>query len=310
MRPVVLIRLALLALLTLPPLGCSRQPVAPPPQKATNEQAIGITLPGGTGAWAAQLRDDIEAAAAKHPDVRVQVMVASNATAQEEQLGEFRMGHAGVIIVNPKDPQALTDAVAKLVDAGTPVIVLGAPLAGDKYTCLVAADASQIGAAAGKWLAERLKGKGNIVELRGPADSAWAEDLHNAWRAALREPGYHFLSEDRVDPPKVDGGKVMSQALGRFQKIDAVFAYDDAAALAAYQAAKAAGREKGMIFVGVGGLPNEGAKYVSQGLLSASFLHPTGGAEAFEAAVKVLHGEKPLKKIVPPTQTIVKETSH
>jgi ribose transport system substrate-binding protein len=102
----------------------------------------------------------------------------------------------------------------------------------------------------------------------------------------------------------------MSEALGRVQKIDAVFAYDDAAALAAYQAAKAAGREKGIVFMGVGGLPNEGAKYVSEGLLSVSFLHPTGGTEAIDAAVKLLHGEKPLKKIVPPTRPIVKETSH
>ena len=100
------------------------------------------------------------------------------------------------------------------------------------------------------------------MELRGPADSLWAEELHKSWRAALREPGYHFVFDGHVDPPKVDGGTLMSEALGRFQKIDAVFACDDVTALAAYQAAKAAGREKGMLFMGVGGLPEEGAKYV------------------------------------------------
>ena len=311
MRPVASVRLALLALVALTPLGCSRQPAAPPsPPKAANEQAIGISLASGEGAWPTQLRDDIEAAVAKHPEVRVQIMVVSRRGAQEEHLSEFHMGHARVIIVEPKDPQALSDTVAKLMDEGTSIIALGTPPAGDKYTCLVAADATQIGAAAGKWLAERLKGKGNLVELRGPADSQWAEDLHKAWRAALREPGYHFVFEGHVEPPKVDGGKLMSEALGRVQKIDAVFAYDDAAALAAYQAAKAAGREKGIVFMGVGGLPNEGAKYVSQGMLSVSFLHPTGGTEAIDAAVKLLHREKLLKKIVPPTRPIVKETSH
>ena len=83
-----------------------------------------------------------------------------------------------------------------------------------------------------------------------------------------------------------------------------MFAYDDAAAAAAYQAAKAAGREKGVLFVGVGGLPKQGAAYVSEGILAASFLYPTGGAEAIDVAVKVLHGEKVPKKIVPPTRTI------
>jgi ribose transport system substrate-binding protein len=296
----------LLALVALTPLGCGRQPAAPPaPPKAANDQAIGISLASGEGAWPTQLRDDIEAAVAKHREVRVQIMIASRAGGQEEHLSDFHMGHVRVIVVEPRDPQTLSDTVAKLMDEGTSIVALGTPPAGDKYTCLVTADATQIGAAAGKWLAERLKGKGNIVELRGPADSQWAEDLHKAWRAALREPGYHF-----VEPPKVDGCKLMSEALGRVQKIDAVFAYDDAAALAAYQAAKAAGREKGIAFMGVGGLPNEGAKYVSEGLLSVSFLHPTGGAEAIDAAVKLLHGEKLLKKIVPPTRSIVKETPH
>ncbi len=43
---------------------------------------------------------------------------------------------------------------------------------------------------------------------------------------------------------------------------------------------------------------------------AVSFLHPTGGAEAIDAAMKLLHGEKLPKKIVPPTRPIVKETAH
>jgi ribose transport system substrate-binding protein len=312
MRPVALVRLALLALVALPPLGCSRQPVAPPPSppKKADAQSIGIVLASGEGAWPAQLKDDLDTALAKYPRVQTQITTAPNAGLQEEYLSQLRMAHARAIILEPKDPQASAETVAKCMDEGTPVIMLGTPVAGDRYTCLIAADATQIGAAAGEWLAGRLKGKGNLVELRGPADSSWAEDLHKAWRAALRDPGYHFIFDGRVDPPKVDGGKLMSEVLGRFQKIDAVFAYDDAAALAAYQAAKAAGREKGIVFMGVGGLPNEGAKYVAEGLLTVSFLRPTGGTEAVEAAMKLFRGEQPLKKIVPPTRAIVKETPH
>jgi ribose transport system substrate-binding protein len=280
------------------------------PETASNEQTLGISLASADGDWASQLKADINAAAAKHPEIRLAMMDAPDARTQQEQLEQFHQGHARVMIVTPKDPRSLAEPVAHLVDSGTSVIVLDKALTGDKYTCLIAADATQIGAAAGKWLAERLKGKGNIVELRGPVDSLWAEDLHKAWRSALREPGYHFLYDAHVDPPKVDAGKVMSEALGRFQKIDAVFAYDDAAALAAYQAAKAAGREKGMLFMGVGGLPKEGAAYVAQGILAVSFLHPTGGAEAVDAALKLFHKETLPKKIVPPTRPIVKETAH
>jgi ribose transport system substrate-binding protein len=121
--------------------------------------------------------------------------------------------------------------------------------------------------------------------------------LHAGWRAELREPGYRFVFGDHVDLPRFDAAKLMREALKQVEKIDAVFACDDAAAAAAYQTAKAADREKDVLFVGVGGLP-------LQGVLAATFLHPTGGAEAVAAAVKLLRGEKTPKQIVLSTRVI------
>lgn len=268
---------------------------------------IGVLLASVDSPWRAQMKADVEAAAAKHPDLRLIVMDAENdAARQRTQLDELADQHVDAVIVSPKDVQSITDPLARLFDAGRPVIVLDRALIGDKYTCFIVADPREIGAAAGKWLVGRLHGKGKIVELRGPVDSLWAEALHTAWRAALRDPGYRFVFEGHVDPPKVDGRKLMDEALGQVKQIDAVFACDDLAAYAAHEAAKTAGREKGVLFVGVGGLPREGAAYVAQGILAATFLHPTGGAEAIDAAAKLLHGEKVAKKIVPPTREFTK----
>ena len=65
-------------------------------------------------------------------------------------------------------------------------------------------------------------------------------------------------------------------------------------ALRAYLAAKAAGRGKEILFVGIDALPQEGQAYVSQGILAASFEYPTGGAEAVRVALDILN-----KKMVP-----------
>ena len=308
MRNVALRRCVLLLLATLMPLGGCGKPAAPPTRvEGPKGHVIGVSLASLDGPWRMQMKADIEAAA-KQANLRPIVMDAQNdALKQQAQLDELRDDHIDMVIVNPKDAQALTDPVAKLFDAGVSVIVLDRAVIGDKYTCFIAADPKQIGAAAGKWLAKRLAGKGKIVEIKGPVDSLWAQELHAAWRAALRDPGYHFVFDQYVDPPKVDAAKLMAEAMAQVEKIDAVFAYDDAAAYAAYQAAKAAGRERGVLFVGVGGLPAQGVAYVSQGALAATFLHPTGGTEAVAAAVKLLHGEKTPKKIVPPTRTITKE---
>jgi ribose transport system substrate-binding protein len=212
----------------------------------------------------------------------------------------------GAIIVSPVDAQSLTEPAAKAFEAGITVVVLDRALVGDKYSCFVAADWRQIGAEAGKWLAGRLHGKGKIVEIKGPVDSLPAQQLHEAFRAELRDPGYHFVFDACLDPPRADAANLMAEAIGRVQRFDAVFACDDAAALAAYESAKAAGRNKGVLFLGVGGVPAEGAAYVKKGILSATIVVPTGGAEAVDAAVKLIHGEKVPKAIVPETRVLTK----
>ncbi len=46
-------------------------------------------------------------------------------------------------------------------------------------------------------------------------------------------------------------------------------------AYGAYLAAKDAGREKNIKFVGIDGLPQEDATWVEQGLLAGTFMYPT-----------------------------------
>src|SRR5258708_8525075 len=89
----------------------------------------------------------------------------------------------------------------------------------------------------------------------------------------------------------------MDSALSRFNKIDCVYADNDPGAHGAYLAAKAAGREKEMLFVGIEALPQEGVAYVQQGVIAATFQYPTGGAEAIETALKIFNGESVPKTI-------------
>jgi ribose transport system substrate-binding protein len=288
--------------------GCG-QPSEPPVAKQPAKQfAVGVSLCKTDGPWRAQMKSDIETAAAKEAALKLSVMDAQNDPArQQAQLEEFLNSHVNLVIVSPGDSQAITETVTRLIDGGIPVIVLDRPVIGDKYTCFIAADPTQIGTAAGNWLAGRLRGKGKLVEIKGPVDSLQADALQTAFRAVFRDPGYRFVFDDCVDPPKIDAAKLMNEALSHVQQIDAVFAYDDAAGRAAYETAKAAGREKDVLFLGIGGMPAEGEAFVQQGILDATFLFPTGGAEAIDIAVKVLRGEKVPKKIVPPTRVLTKE---
>lgn len=70
-----------------------------------------------------------------------------------------------------------------------------------------------------------------------------------------------------------------------------MYAHNDPAAHGAWLAARAAGREESIRFVGIDALPHEGVAYVRQGILDATFQYPTGGAEAIDTALRLLRGE-------------------
>ena len=68
----------------------------------------------------------------------------------------------------------------------------------------------------------------------------------------------------------------------------------------AYIAAKQAGREKDILFVGFDGLPTPdgGIKSVIDGRLSMTQVYPTGGAEAIQSAYELLVEGKELEKTI------------
>ena len=97
--------------------------------------------------------------------------------------------------------------------------------------------------------------------------------------------------------------------LRQFDEIDLVYAHNDPMAYGGYLAARDAGREKEIKFLGIDGLPHEGCKWVAEGRLAATFLYATPGVKGLEAALRILAGEKVEKKITLPTATITKENA-
>ncbi|MGB9589201.1 MAG: hypothetical protein ACPL7O_13555, partial [Armatimonadota bacterium] len=88
-----------------------------------------------------------------------------------------------------------------------------------------------------------------------------------------------------------------------------VYAHNDPSAHGAWKAAQmeGKGREKSIKFIGIDALPHEGVRYVKDGILSATFQYPTGGAEAIDIAMKILKGEKVPKNITLGTRIFTKD---
>lgn len=268
------------------------------PAAAKSTHTIGVSQCNLGEPWRVQMNADVKAAAAKHPAIKMVFKDAQNDTLkQRAHVEEFVSAGVDLIIISPKEAAPLTEPVAKAVDAGIPVIVLDRAVLGDKFTCFIGADNKKIGKAAGEWIKQKLGGKGKVVELKGLMTSIPGQDRNDGFRAGIAGSEIEVIFEADMKWLEPDARKEMESALSRFQKIDLVYAHNDPGAHGAYLAAKAAGREKEMMFVGIDALPQEGVAYVKQGILDATFQYPTGGAEAIETALKILRGEKAPKHI-------------
>ena len=284
-------------------IGCNRSqpaaaPNAGPGKPAKSHFTIGMSQCNLGEPWRVEMNAQLKAAADKHPELTIVFKDAQNDTLQQRaHVEEFVSAGVDLIIISPKEAAPLTEPVAKAMDAGIPVIVLDRRLLGDKFTCFIGADNQKIGKAAGEWIVKKLGGKGKVVELKGLMTSTPGQDRDRGFREAIAGTGIEVIFEADMKWLEPDARQEMESALSRFPKIDCVYAHNDPGAHGAYLAAQAAGREKEMLFVGIDALPQEGVAYVQQGILDATFQYPTGGAEAIDTALKILHGQSCPKEI-------------
>jgi ribose transport system substrate-binding protein len=278
-------------------------------QDARRTYTLGMSQCNRGEPWRQQMDADIEAAAKKYPELKVVFKDAQNdVLKQRAHVEEFVGAKVDLLIISPKEAVPLTQPIAKAMDAGVPVIVLDRAIDGDKYTCFIGADNVMIGKAAGQYIARLLGGKGRVVELTGLMTSVPGHDRKNGFREGIKDaPGIEVIFEADMKWLEPDARKEMESALSRFDKIDLVYAHNDPGAHGAWLAAKGAGRHEKMKFVGIDALPHEGVMYVKQGILSATFQYPTGGAEAIDTALKILKGEKVPKKITLGSRIFTKE---
>ncbi|MBY5522059.1 substrate-binding domain-containing protein [Rhizobium leguminosarum] len=266
--------------------------------------------------WRAQFNKDIIAEAAKHPEVELIITDGEDKT--EKQVADVEnliRQEVDAILVSPKESAGLTGVVMQAIDAKIPVFVLDRNVETDKYVQFVGGDNKLIGRAAGEYAVELLGGKGkatgNIVEIWGGMGTQPAHDRHDGFHEFTdKEPGIKNLLDQQSGDWKQDQAyNIMATALRNNEKIDLVYGHNDPMAYGAYLAAKDAGREKEIKFIGIDALPGEGVTWVKNGELTATFLYATPGAAGLIQAIKYLNGEKVEKNVVLPTMKVTAENA-
>jgi galactofuranose transport system substrate-binding protein len=164
------------------------------------------------------------------------------------------------------------------------------------YVTKLASDFVFEGEQAGKWLAKKMNGKANIVELQGTTGAAPAIDRKKGFEAAIKShPDMKIIkSQDGNFTP--EGGKQLMEAFLKAEgkNINAVYAHNDGMALGAIQAIEEAGLKPGkdIVIVSVDGI-KEAFQAMDEGKLNCTVeCTPLLGGPAYQALRDHLAGKK------------------
>ena len=260
--------------------------------------------------WRVAMNDQIAMAAEKHPEF--EVIFADAAQDNSKQIADIenfvQMG-VDLIITSPNEATPLTNAVSAAYDAGIPVILLDRKIDGDKYTQFIGVDNVDMGRIAGEYIADTLlPDGGKVCEIKGLEGTSGGIDRDNGFREGIKKNDkIEIVAVNNADWLREKAITVAEEMLQTNDEIDLFLALNDPMAEGAYIAAKNAGREGDILFVGFDGLPTPdgGIRSVMDGRLSMTQVYPTGGTEAIESAYQLLVEGKELDKTLTLTSEIV-----
>src|SRR3981189_371079 len=170
---------------------------------------------------------------------------------QTNQIDNFISSGANLILLNAADSKGIAPAVVRAKAAGIVVVAVDVGAEGG-VDATVTSNNKQAGELDGKYVADRLKGKGQIVIVNGPPVTAVTDRVAGFKEEIKKYPDIKILSQDQNAGGSRDGGlRVMTDLLTAFPKINAVFAINDPTAIGCDLAAKQAQR-KDFFIVGVG----------------------------------------------------------
>jgi ribose transport system substrate-binding protein len=211
-----------------------------------------------------------------------------------------------VIMVSPDQAEPLTPIIKQAMSQGVKILTLDRSV-NTPVTEHIGGDNPTIAKEAADYLADKLGGKGNVVEIQGTAGASATIDRHNGFKAEMKAkyPGIKIIATQYADYLRQPAQKYMEDVLQRFGKgrIQGVYAHNDEMGLGAIQALEQAGRLKEVKVISIDG-ENEGIEAVKDGKLIATFAYPYVAPQGAEQAYKVAKGVAVPAKLVLKTPRI------
>jgi inositol transport system substrate-binding protein len=292
-------------------LGCGRSETGTAPTSQTTERppVIGVTLLNLSSEFIVMLDRAMEAKA-KELNVKLMVNDAQrSAEKQVQQVESFIAQKVDAIILNPCEVEACSPAVDKALAAGIPIINVNSETK-SVPTAFVGSRDEESARLAMEYIAQRLKGQGNVVMMHGFMGQAAQLKRAAGARAVLAKyPGLKLLAEQTAEWDRAKAMTLMENWIQSYgNKIQAVFAQNDEMGMGALLALEQAKMKDKVILASVDAIA-DALQAVKAGRLDATVFQDAKGqgGMAVETALKILKQHPFDKQVFIPFKLVIKE---
>lgn len=220
------------------------------------ELVIGITQNNvGVDSYQTTYEQAFQAAAEEFGVQTVVLDAGGDVARQIAQMQDLIQQQVDVIIIWPTNGQAVVPVVRQAHNAGIPVVVTNSQIgeAGfDFIASFSGPDNITQGQYAAEMMCDALGGEGQIVEISGQPGYTTAIERSDGFQDHLAEvcPGVTIMETQPGDWNREKSQRVMENFLTKYEDIDGVYSGDDNMGVGALNAAIAADRAEGIIFIG------------------------------------------------------------
>ena len=262
--------------------------------------------------WRAYMVTSAEAQAKQYPDLIKEFIYTDAGGSNEKQIADVEdLISRGVdlIMMSPREAQALVPSVNAIKAAGIPLVVLDREVVGEDYNVFIGGDNLQIGEKLGEYTVAKAGKKFNYLELEGIPGATPTIQRHEGFTSKIEgDAGVKRLDAQPANYDLAPAIPIVEDWLTKYRgDFQVIYAHNDPMILGAINVLKEAGYKPGEVFlVGVDG-QREAFEAIKEGWLQATAIYATGGALGLDMAVRVLKGEPVPKRIITETPVITLE---
>ena len=276
---------------------------------AQDSWTIGFSQDTMDHPWRAYMVTSAEAQAANYPEIKEFIYTDAGGS-NEKQIADVEdLISRGVdlIMMSPREAQALVPAVEAIKKAGIPLVVLDREIVGEDYNVFIGGNNLPIGDELGKYTKANAPKGFKYLELEGIPGATPTIQRHEGFTAQI-EGSATRLDAQPANYDLAPAIPIMEDWLTKYKgEFQVIYAHNDPMILGAINVLKEAGYKPGEVFlVGVDG-QREAFEAIKEGWLQATAIYATGGALGLDMAVRVLKGQSVPKRIITETPVITAE---